>query len=71
MFICEVKEFMKKVKCVIGEVEEVEFVVDELVVFVLLVGLVGMGLVGLDLEIFFKGNGRSVREWVDGINVLK
>ncbi|OUS44964.1 hypothetical protein BE221DRAFT_148087 [Ostreococcus tauri] len=34
-------------------------------------GLTSIGFVGLDLELPFEGNGRSAREWVDGINALK
>jgi len=33
--------------------------------------LTSVGMVGLDLEIPIKGNGRSAREWVDGINMLR
>ena len=33
--------------------------------------LTSVGMVGLDLEVPMKGNGRSAREWVDGINTLR
>ena len=33
--------------------------------------LTSVGMVGLDLEVPIKGNGRSAREWVDGINTLR
>ena len=69
--IREAKELAKKVKCATGEAEEAEPVVDEPAAFASPGGLAGTGLVGLDLEIPLKGNGRSAREWVDGINALK
>ena len=69
--IREAKELTKKVKCATGEAEEAEPVVDEPAAFASPAGLAGTGLVGLDLEIPLKGNGRSAREWVDGINALK
>jgi hypothetical protein len=69
--IREAQELTKKVKRASGEAEEAEPVAEESAAFASPTGLAGTGLVGLDLEIPLKGNGRSAREWVDGINALK
>jgi hypothetical protein len=67
--IREARDFMQQVERASSATNEAERF--EPAAFASPTGLAATGLVGLDLEIPHKGNGRSAREWVDGINALK
>ena len=69
---CEqVREANSEVKKSESKTKNLEQVREEEVKFEPMGGLADTGLLGLDLELPIEGNGRSAREWVDGINALR